>query len=90
MEEDEELIIRNTPAFGDFEAAFEERFLDRATLIRGTRTDRDVVHACVDAMHAMQGAPPVVDTDDAVTPLGSQVIKITAARYASHPDYRPS
>ncbi|GCD89919.1 DUF6221 family protein [Nocardioides sp. LS1] len=88
------LILMNTPMFGFHvnDAAFERRFLDRSALLNRVRTDLALVALTVESMEEEQGRPPAAATSfegGPVTGLGSEVLKLLAARYSNHPDYRP-
>lgn len=94
LTEDRELVIGHAPV-APLEGAdrhFHDRFLDRRALYERVRHDETVVAACVEAMREVQGPPPVPVPSEPhpVTTLGSQVIKLIAARYADHRDYDPA
>ena len=93
LSEDVDLTIEDTPMFGFLvnNAEFERRFLDRAALLNRISTDRTIVALMVEAMQAEQGMPPaspILFEGGAATDLGSGVLKLMAARYSAHPDYR--
>src|SRR4051794_35772571 len=92
LSQDIELIIGDTPVFGVNvnDAEFERRFLDRGALINRVRTELAIVSVTVEAMETEQGPAPVSAssfTGGPVTDLGSDLLKLLAARYSSHPDY---
>lgn len=93
LKQDIDLILSNTPVVGvDVnDSRFEDRFLDRAGLLHRVRTELALVALTVEAMLAEQGSPPAsIGSFDAgpVTELGSEVLKLMAARYADHSAYR--
>lgn len=93
LSEDVDLVIENTPMFGlqVNNSEFEERFLDRGALLNRVSTDRTIVALVVEAMQAEQGMPPASPLSfegGAATDLGSGVLKLIAARFSAHPDYR--
>jgi hypothetical protein len=88
-----DLILFDTPMFGleVNDPEFERRFLDRAALLYRVRTDLALVARCVEAMQEEQGSPPAGATSfesGPVTAFGSDILKLMAARYADHLDYR--
>lgn len=93
LNQDIELIVGDTPlvGVGVKDAEFERRFLDRAGLINRVRTELTIVSVTVDSMRAEQGPAPV-DANSfeggPVTALGSELLKLLAARYSDHSDYR--
>jgi hypothetical protein len=93
LREDIGLIISDTPVFGVQvnDPEFERRFLDRSGLLNRVRTELALVALTVESMQSEQGPPPVALTSfegGPVTELGSEVLKLLAARYAEHPDYQ--
>lgn len=50
--------------------------------------DLEIVGIIADAMGKEQGFPPVVPDESPVTDLGTQVLKLIAATYSNHRDYR--
>jgi hypothetical protein len=93
LRQDIDLILSDTPIIGlevnDSESA--SRFLDRTGLLNRVRTELAIVALIVESMQAEQGPPPVTVSSfegGTVTDLSSQVLKLLAARYAEHPDYR--
>jgi hypothetical protein len=93
LRQDIELILRDTPIFGIEvnNSEFERRFLDRAGLLHRVRTELAIVALAVEAMQAEQGSPPASTSSfegGPVTDLGSDVLKLLAARYSDHPDYQ--
>lgn len=91
LDEDDHLIIGNTPFMGSdvVDSAFHDLFLHRRALIDRGRRDREAIVACVNAMRDVQGpAPvPIPTVSHLVTVLGSQIIKLIASRYEDHPEY---
>lgn len=70
---------------------FESRFLDRSGLLTRVRTELALVALTTESMQDEQGRPPAARASfegGPVTDLGSQLLKLLAARYADHPDYR--
>lgn len=93
LRQDIELVLSDTPVFGILvnNSEFQNRFLDRAGLLHRVRTELAMVSLAVESMQAEQGSPPAnVSSFEGgpVTELGSGVLKLLAARYADHPDYR--
>ena len=93
LRQDVELILLDTPIFGIQvnQPEFERRFLDRAGLLHRARTELAIVTLAVEAMQAEQGSPPASTSSfegGPVTDLGSDVLKLMAARYSDHSDYR--
>jgi hypothetical protein len=93
LRQDIDLILSDTPIFGIEvnDSEFERRFLDRAGLLHRVRTELAVVALTVESMQTEQGSPPASVGSfggGPVTELGSSVLKLMAARYAEHPDYR--
>jgi hypothetical protein len=93
LRQDIDLTLSNTPILGIEvnDPEFERRFLDRAGLLHRVRTDLAVVALAVESLQAEQGTPPASVSSfegGPVTELGSGVLKLMAARYSDHPDYR--
>lgn len=93
LRQDIELILLDTPIFGIEvnRPEFERRFLARAGLLHRARTELAIVALAVEAMQAEQGSPPASTTSfegGPVTDLGSDVLKLMAAQYSDHSDYR--
>ncbi len=93
LRQDIELVLSDTPIFGIRvnNSEFQNRFLDRAGLLHRVRTELAIVSLAVESMQAEQGSPPTnVSSFEGgpVTELGSGVLKLLAARYADHPNYR--
>lgn len=71
---------------------FEKRFLDRGGLLEKLHTETALVSLTVDAMQKEQGKPPAGPAScvpGPVTDLGSQILKLLAAQFRQHPNYRP-
>ena len=88
------MILSDTPIFGIEvnDPEFERRFLDRDGLLHRVRTELAMVALAVESMQAEQGSPPASVRSfvgGPVTEFGSGVLKLLAARYADHPEYRP-
>ena len=93
LRQDIDLILYNTPLIGVRidDPTFEGRFLDRAGLLHRVRTELAVVSLIVESLQAEQGSPPASAGSfegGPVTALGADVLKLMAARYAGHSDYR--
>jgi hypothetical protein len=93
LREDIDLVLSHTPMLGVQvnNSEFEDRFLDRAGLLSRVRTELAIVGFTVESMQAEQGPPPIgLSTFEGgpATDLGSEVLKLLAARYGEHPDYR--
>lgn len=93
LRQDIELILASTPIFGIEvnNPEFERRFLDRAGLLHRVRTELAMVALAVESLLAEQGSPPASTSSfegGPVTELRSGVLKLMAARYSDHPDYR--
>jgi hypothetical protein len=93
LTQDIDLILSDTPMFGleVNDAEFQRRFLDRAALLQRVQTDRALVALNIEAMQDEQGSPAAGTSSfesGPVTRLGSEVLKVMAARYADHADYR--
>jgi hypothetical protein len=65
-------------------------YMGRFLLERLANEPRDlqIVVLLMAAMKEEQGEPPVVPDPAPVTDVGSQILKLIAASYSSHPDYK--
>lgn len=93
LDEDVDVIIANTPIVGvhELDTEFERRFLSRGALLERLRTDQATISLLVQAMQSEQGSLPNAPESFAggpVTDIGSDLLKLLAARYADHEDYR--
>lgn len=94
LREEAALILENTPLapLPDLNPDFEHGVLGRGALLNKQRTHLAIIALLSEAMEAEQGSPPTSAAQfvpGPVTILGSEIIKLLAALYGDHPDYRP-
>lgn len=93
LDEEAGAIIENTPLFFAQEPkeSFVDRYVGRGALLERNRADQELVAVTVEVMQRVQGPAPIpvpTGPPDETTVLGTAVLKLLAARFDWHPDYR--